>query len=473
MARAPADTREEVAELRRAKAAAEAASEAKSRFLAGVSHEIRAPLNAIYGYAQLLERSNGADAVRAAKVIRRSSEHLTNLVEGLLDISQIESGTLRVHRDTIRFPALLEQTVAMFAPLAAAKGLDFRFARATALPEFVRGDQKRLRQVLINLLSNAIKFTERGGVTLTVQYRSELAMFEVADTGIGIAAEEIGRIFDPFVRGSGASAQRQPGAGLGLTITQALVRIMGGDIGVESELAKGTRFTVRLMLAQPLAPPADATPAGIVTGYAGPRRATLLVADDPAQLDLLRGLLEPLDFSVTVAGGIGDAIALGTEAAPDLAILDIAAAAEAAAMLRQRFGAALRVILLSADANATASTGDGEAPPAVLLVKPIDLTMLLDVISAQLNLAWIGPAPRPLTDTAASVRQAPPEAGPHLAEIERLVRVGHVRGIEAEIEAIAALAPNAALVRDLRTCLDAFDLKGLAAIARTAQNHAG
>jgi signal transduction histidine kinase len=162
---------DDYAALARAKEAAEAANEAKTRFLASVSHEIRSPLNAIYGYAQLLERGDGRDGVQAGKVIRRSAEHLSNLVEGLLDIAQVESGSLKLARDTIRFPAFLEQVVAMFEPQAAMKGLALRLDLPPTLPEYVRTDPKRLRQVLINLLSNAIKFTDHGEVALKVERR--------------------------------------------------------------------------------------------------------------------------------------------------------------------------------------------------------------------------------------------------------------------------------------------------------------
>lgn len=480
---APGDTNDQVAELKRAREAAEAANEAKSRFLASVSHEIRAPLNSIYGYAQLLERSNGSDAVQAAKVIRRSSEHLINLVEGLLDISQVESGTLRLNRDVIRFPALLEQTVEMFEPQASAKGIDFRFNCATMLPEFVRGDQKRLRQVLINLLSNAIKFTGSGSVALTVHYRNELATFEVADTGIGIRQRDIERIFDPFERGSDAAARHQNGAGLGLSITQALVHIMGGEIGVESEPGRGSRFTVRVMLSQPLSQPADATPAGIVTGYAGPRCTVLAIDDDPAQLNLLQGLLEPLGFDVLTARSGDEGIAIAGQVQPDLVLLDISMPGksgwETADILRQHHGAALRLVMLSSDAHRCQPGGNGSAANDMFLMKPFEFNMLLDVISAQLRLEWTGPGAGEGTipETHAGGRRPKPlspQMRPYFAEIERLVRIGHVRGIEAQIEAIAETYPEAIhVVEEMRTCLDSFDLKALAAIARASQTHAG
>jgi nitrogen-specific signal transduction histidine kinase len=304
------------AALARAKEAAEAANEAKTRFLASVSHEIRSPLNAIYGYAQLLERGDGRDGVQAGKVIRRSAEHLSNLVEGLLDIAQVESGSLKLARDTIRFPAFLEQVVAMFEPQAAMKGLALRLDLPPTLPEYVRTDPKRLRQVLINLLSNAIKFTDHGEVALKVHYRNELATFEVADSGIGIAPADIVRILLPFERG-GAAAERA-GIGLGLAITQALVHIMGGELRIESVAGEGSRFIVRLMLSQPLSPPADLPGHEDAGFYLGRERRLLLIDDDPAHRAALRALLEPRGFAVLTAAGGEEGLALAASAQPDL-----------------------------------------------------------------------------------------------------------------------------------------------------------
>ena len=175
----PLSDAEALARLIAAKDAAEAANEAKTRFLASVSHEIRSPLNAIYGYAQLLERGGEARPDQAGKVIRRSSEHLANLVDGLLDIAQVEGGALKLSREAIRFPEFLAQLIAMLNLQAQARGIALVLDHPPGLPEFVHADPKRLRQVLINLLTNAIKFTDHGSVTLKVEYRNQLATFTV------------------------------------------------------------------------------------------------------------------------------------------------------------------------------------------------------------------------------------------------------------------------------------------------------
>ncbi|HUD28960.1 MAG TPA: ATP-binding protein [Novosphingobium sp.] len=459
------------AELQSAKEAAEAANSAKSRYLVSVSHEIRSPLNSIYGYSQLLERGHDVTPVEAAKVIRRSSEHLTNLVEGLLDISQVESGVLRISSETVRFPSFVDQIANMFRPQAASKGIAFHFERPERLPGFVRTDQKRLRQILINLLSNAIKFTPTGSVTFRVQYRSEMATFEVIDTGIGISRDDIAKVFEPFERGGNPDAQRQKGVGLGLAITQALVRILGGDLAVVSEpgrdgAAGGTRFTVRLMLGQVSGPKQDIEAVDRVAGYEGDRRKVLVIDDDPAQVGMVRSLLEPLDFAVLDAsnGSAGHALAMAEK--PDIVLLDISMPGESGwdvcRRLRESLGRDVRIVMVSANAHEFSRGGDGQASHDMFLKKPVELDAMLDVVAEQLAIRWIGEKPeagRPPVP-APGIAELPPSAAPLVAEIESKAVIGHVRGIEAAIRALEATVPEAApLAAQLVEHLDRFDLQ--------------
>jgi CheY-like chemotaxis protein len=467
-----------VARLTAAKQAAEAANEAKTRFLASLAHEIRSPLNAIYGYAQLLERGEGRDAVSAGKVIRRSAEHLAHLVEGLLDIAQIEGGSIRLAREAIRFPDFLSQLIDMLQLQAEARGIALELDRPASLPEFVHADPRRLRQVLINLLSNAIKFTDRGGVTLKIEYRNELATFTVIDTGIGIAPDDIARIFTPFERVGGAAGER-PGVGLGLAITQALVHIMGGDIRVESAPGAGSRFIVRLMLSQPMVPPGAPLPqAGAVIGYTGRARRVLLIDDDPAHLAMVEGLLTPLGFVVAAAPDAAQGLALAAQVQPDLVLCDVDIAGisgwDIAAELRRRHGPGLRIVMLSGEQPQDRDPA-GESPANDMFVmKPFAFSLLLEVIESQLGLSWVRSGPSPRAAPAAPVKlpaALADQAAAHCAEIERLVRIGHVRAIEAEIDALAALTPEAApLAERMRAALDSFDLAALAALAGTGRD---
>ncbi len=456
--------------LEKARDAAEAANLAKSRYLVGVSHEIRSPLNAIYGYAQLLERDGSIDAEEAGRVIRRSSEHLTNIVDGLLDISRIESGVLKLSRDIVPLPALLEQIADMFRMQAQEKGIGFRFDAPANLPAFVRTDEKRLRQILINLLSNAIKYTDSGEAALSVRYRGLVAEFEVSDTGIGIAAADMERIFEPFDRGSAAAALAQPGTGLGLAITRVLAQVMGGDVAVVSTPGQGSKFTLRLMLAEPgEAPPATARHRP-VSGYAGVRKTILVIDDDPAQLAVLQGLLRPLGFTVFAASNGAAGLDLAARCDPHLVLLDIQMPGlsgwAVAARLRAAHGPALKIVMVSANAHEFAAGGDGNADHDGFVLKPVELETLLDVVATRLGLDWDSALPAPVRPPAPV---SPLEgAGNHLAELRRLGQLGHVRGIEAELADLERDFPaSEPLVAQLRDKVRAFDLKAYLKLLET------
>ncbi|RYD91123.1 MAG: HAMP domain-containing histidine kinase, partial [Sphingomonadales bacterium] len=240
------------AELQRAKNAAEAANLAKSRYIIGVSHEIRAPLNAISGYAQLLERDPQRPVGDAIRVIRRSAAHLTDLVDGLVDVSRIENGSVRIARDRVNLIELVTQIVDMFRMQAAVRGIAFEHTRPGNLPTHVYTDQKRLRQILINLISNAIKYTPAGSAALHIHWRNPVIEFEVEDTGVGISSADITRIFEPFERIE--TVRGQPGVGLGLTITRMLVDVMGGQLTVESNPGAGSIFRVKMFLSEVMLP---------------------------------------------------------------------------------------------------------------------------------------------------------------------------------------------------------------------------
>jgi signal transduction histidine kinase/CheY-like chemotaxis protein len=454
------------AELQRAKEAAESANAAKTRYLVAVSHEIRSPLNAIYGYAQLLEREGAMPPAEAAGVIRRSAEHLTNLVEGLLDISRVESGVLKVRQDIVRLPALLDHLVDMFRMQAAAKGLALDYVIDGRLPPYVRTDEKRLRQILINLLSNAIKYTDQGGATLTVRYRSQMALIEVKDTGIGIAPEDLDRIFEPFERGSSPDAVRQPGIGLGLAITRVLAGILGGEVAVTSEPGRGSSFQLRILLPEPMAPPASAAAYDRVTGYRGARKTILVIDDNPAQITVVQHLLRPLDFAVFAAPSGAEGLALAERCSPDLVLLDIQMPGsngwEIAAQLRATLGERLRIVMVSANAHEFKAGGDGAANHDAFLSKPVDLDALLDTIGRQLDLSWIVAVDEAASGVANIPRKLPEAAGPFLKNLRHYIKVGHVRAIGMVLTDLEAEIPESVgAVAEMRRYLGDFDLRAL------------
>jgi signal transduction histidine kinase/CheY-like chemotaxis protein/purine-cytosine permease-like protein len=454
------------AALQKAKEVAEAANEAKSRYVVGISHEIRSPLNSIFGYAQLLEREPANPPQNAVRVIRRSAEHLSNLVDGLLDISKIESGMLKLSRDRVRFSDFLDQIVDMFRVQAAAKGIEFRHERPSYLPAFVYTDQKRLRQILINLLSNAIKFTDRGHAGLTMRYRTHVAEFEISDSGIGIRPQDMEEIFKPFERGSMPGARAAPGAGLGLTITKVLVQIMGGEISVRSTPGEGSSFVVRMLLSE--AGSGDASTALVrrrIIGYEGRRRRVLLVDDDPAHVDLTRQLLQPLGFDLFVADEGERALQLAADVQPDLVTLDVAMPGLSGWQVAQRLRAmqlpGLRIMMISANAHDLLPGGDAGVAHDFFLSKPIDVEFFLERVGVLLDLQWLyAPEIAPEPSAASADFVVPLACLRHLDALQQLGRIGHVRGIQAKLREIEAEHPShKAFVMRLQELVASFDLK--------------
>ena len=460
------------AKLQRAKEVAEAANEAKSRHLVGLSHELRTPLNSILGYAQVLERDPAIPPKRmsAVKVIRHSAEHLSGLIDGLLDISKIEAGRFHLDRAEVRTREFLDQLVGMFQLQATARGIEFHFFPPERLPLAVHTDENRLRQILINLLSNAIKFTDTGSVTLQMSYRNQVAEFIVTDTGIGIHADDLERIFLPFERARGSHERRATGTGLGLTITRLLTEVMGGEIGVASTVGKGSTFRVKLLLPEAFNPRTTSIMEDRVRGYLGTRQSIMVVDDDENHRELVRDLLEPLDFNVITAGTGAECLMLAERHRPNLILLDVAMPDmdgwQVAQRLRKLRPDRPAIVMLSAFAPDPKRKSDPYPVNDDYLIKPFDLRQLLGKIHALLDIKWVydeKPDTTPITAAMLASAIIPPQDD--IDDLIRLGQIGYVRGIQNKLDEIEkGSSDHRNFVSYIRVLSDGFDLKRYVAV---------
>jgi two-component system sensor histidine kinase/response regulator len=379
-------------ELRQAKEHAESADRAKSQFLANMSHEIRTPLNAILGMTTLATKQSPAPKVREyLDKIGSSARLLADLIEDILDLSRIETGVIEIARIDFDLDDLLADISDVVGVRAGQKNIEILFSTAPDVPRRLRGDPTRLKQVLLNLLNNALKFTNTGEIVIdisTIETRRERAelRFSVRDTGIGIAPEHVARLFEPFTQVDASLARRFGGMGLGLAISQRLVRMMGGEISVESEVGAGSTFTFNAQFDVP-------------RGAVGVRRLAdefrdlpVLVADDNASARaVLATMLQSLSCRVrTVDSGeaaVEEALTAAREGRPyKLALFDWRMpgvdGAEAAARLAR--SAELRphlpVILVTAYEREYASARGREIGIDAVLHKPISPSVLHDAV---------------------------------------------------------------------------------------------
>ncbi|MDP2903731.1 MAG: ATP-binding protein [Methylovulum sp.] len=432
--------------LQQALALADTANTAKSRFLSNMSHEIRSPLNSIIGYAHILNKDPTIPEHRkqAVETLKRSGEHLSSLIEDILDIARIEARRFELKYEPINFQNFIGHLVYIFKSQAEEKGLQFNCYFANNLPQRMRGDEKRVGQILINLLGNAVKFTCSGEINFQIKYSSGVANFEVSDTGPGIAEEQLQTIFQPFIRLNTPTGNANTGSGLGLTISKILAEIMGGELTVKSTLGQGSTFTVRLLLPS-LAAECDPPREQHIIGYQGRRKKLLVVDDQADHRQLLLGILGPLGFYLDEACSGEDCLDKIAALAPDLILLDLSMTGidgtKTAQQLRQQ-NYTMPIVVLSANAYPAHRLGAVNAGCNDFLSKPIQVEELLYKLKLHLDLTWIcqedpiaGPKPG-----FGPPSQLPPQE--IIDGLVHFVRIGDMLGLDKRIDELSQQAPD-------------------------------
>ncbi|RUR76734.1 hypothetical protein PCC6912_41380 [Chlorogloeopsis fritschii PCC 6912] len=437
-------------ELRQAEEIATNSSQAKSEFLANMSHELRTPLNGILGYTQILQRTEPLTnkGRKGVEIIQQCGSHLLTLINDVLDLSKIEARKLELNPVDFYFPAFLDSVTEICRIRAEQKSIAFHIELEPDLPVGIRADEKRLRQVLINLLGNAIKFTEQGSVTFKVKFASQKQQktnykirFEVADTGVGMNAEQLNKIFQPFEQ-VGDRKRQAEGTGLGLAISQKIVSLMGSQIEVESESGKGSTFyfEVELQEAKDWAKASRMMQQGTVVGYRGEKRTILVVDDKWENRSVLVNLLEPIGFILVEASQGEEALEQAIAHKPDLIITDLMMPVMDGFELIHRLHQSpqfekIVVIASSASVFETDQYKSIDAGASAFLPKPIEAETLLELLRKYLQLEWVHES-KVETNTKANVASSNhpaemiPPAKEILQQLLNLVQDGDIQRIQ-------------------------------------------
>lgn len=376
-------------ELAEARAKAELALDVKARIVANMSHELRTPLSGIIGMAQILEATELSDRQRGfLRAIVEASDSLQGLVNEVLKLAQLEAGAMVLAPAPTDPRALVASVVALLGPRAEDKGLELAFTPGR-LPALVRLDPLRTRQVLTNLVGNAIKFTDRGGVTVSADWRDGRLICSVEDTGPGFAAAEKDRLFRAFEQGENTLSKSVGGAGLGLAISRELVRAMGGEIDAESWPGLGSRF--HFQIAAPRARRQRAVRAeASKTPEAGRTLSVLVVEDNPVIQQVMKHVLEAAACEVTLSGDGADAVAAVRGRPFDLCMMDLRMPgmdgfAATAQIRRLPYGADLPVFAVSADVLDGRRAVEGGQGFDGFLPKPLRPDLLIATVAARRN----------------------------------------------------------------------------------------
>ncbi len=470
------ERRERDDQLRRAKESAEAATRAKSEFLANMSHELRTPLNGVLGYAQLMQRDRTLNPAQreALDAIAQCGSHLLDLINDVLDLSKIEAGRIDIEAIPTDLAQLTIDLRYVLADAARRKGLLLVVSIAPDVPRRVILDGRHVRQVLLNLLGNAIKFTQEGEVRLTIAPAGDGRLrFEVSDTGIGIEADAQRHIFEAFTQTKAGSAAG--GTGLGLTISQHLVRAMGDRLQVVSVPGRGSRFSFALPLLPAAVPAGDDAadlaldrPALDARLADGQSLTALVVDDSTVSRRILASLLEAAGVQVMTAAGGLEAVRLTREHHPDVVFMDLRMSDldgfEACRRIKADGAtAAIPVIAVTASAFGDTRQAAREAGCADYLPKPVRAEALFAALQTHLGAAFVatGQAPQAVPPPAAS-----PGGGDIAKQLLEAVAIGSVTDLEALADRLLTEAGgDLALGRRIARLVAAFDFDGLRALA--------
>ncbi len=487
--------RVEITERRRAEKAAEAANRAKSQFLTNMSHELRTPLNGILGYTQIFQRSPELTPQQrqGIETIHTCGNHLLTLINDILDLSKIEAQKMELYPYDFHFPNFLLAVTQMCQIRAQQKRIAFTYQPNYQLPTAVHADEKRLRQVLINLLGNAIKFTDTGGVTFKVTLlgkeqrtnkqqptTNHKIRFEIEDTGIGIATEELEKIFEPFEQ-VGDSNHKAEGTGLGLTITQKIVSLMGSQLQVKSILGVGSTFWFELELPQASASIELAPVQSLkkIIGYQGKKQKILVVDDHWENRAVLVNLLEPIGFEVKEASNGKEGLEQANEFTPDLIIIDLVMPGmdglEFALCLRQlqKFQQTI-LIACSASVSEYYQVQSRIFGCNDFLPKPIEAEDLLVKIESYLGLTWVynninalaNQLPEAIIDYSQGIQvNIPPRE--ELNILYDLARKGLIDSLIEQVEKLMTLDNKyLAFVQEIKDLAQGFKLKAIRKILK-------
>ena len=450
-----------------AKQEAETANNTKSEFLANISHDLRTPLNGILGYAQILSRDESIDGRtrEAVSIIEKSGNHLLNLISDILDVSRIEANKLVLQPSPFMLLVFLEDITDIVTLQARQKGLQIHAEFDARLPHAVVGDAKRLRQILLNLLTNAVKFTGHGSIWFRARPQSGRLYVEVEDTGPGIPSDQLDEIFSPF-RQLTKHIQSDEGTGLGLAIVKRLVEMMGGEVGVDSEPGRGSRFYLHVDLPSTTETPNAPESASRVRGYEGPRRTILVVDDKWENRSVLRSMLEPLGFVVSEAVDGSEGIRRMHEQRPDLVFMDLVMPVldgfEAIRAIRESTDLReTRVAAISASVAETIRSECLRVGFDDFLPKPFRQTDLLESVRRLLGLVWVHHGGEPDTPPEHTDECAPPPD--LLVRLEDHVAAGNIRLIlEAADDLEQTDARYAAVAHRISALAQEFQINRLA-----------